>query len=180
MKIATRGPPLFQSPFSGLRKVLQGADATTLPVEKREMSINERAVIRFAGPDDLEWCVVHDPHVTEQIVRHKIVNDEIVVAETDGELIGYVRLEYLWSTIPYIGLVFVLKDYQNEGVGRGLVEFLREYLSERGHDMLLSSSQADEPEPQAWHRAMGFSECGILNCINEGGIGEIFFRMLLT
>ena len=30
------------------------------------MAVNERAIIRFAGPDDLEWCVVEDDHVTEQ------------------------------------------------------------------------------------------------------------------
>jgi len=34
----------------------------------------------------------------------------------------------------------------------------------------------DEPEPQAWHRHMGFVECGIINGINENGIGEVFFR----
>ena len=42
--------------------------------------------------------------------------------------------------------------------------------------MLYSSSQADEPEAQAWHRRMGFEECGIVSGINEGGIGEVFFR----
>ena len=34
----------------------------------------------------------------------------------------------------------------------------------------------NEAEPQAWHRAAGFRECGIIAGINEGGIGEVFFR----
>jgi ribosomal protein S18 acetylase RimI-like enzyme len=144
------------------------------------MSVRERAIVRFAGPDDLEWCVVNDDHVTEQVVRHKIVNDEIIVAEIDGQLIGYVRLEYLWSTIPYLGVIWVLEDYRHEGIGRRLLDYIIQFLSERGHDVLLSSSTANEPEPQAWHRAMGFKECGILNGINEGGVGEIFFRRDLT
>ena len=144
------------------------------------MSVRERAIVRFAGPDDLEWCVVNDDHVTEQVVRHKIVNDEIVVAEIDGQLIGYVRLEYLWSTIPYIGVIWVIEDYRHEGIGRRLLDFVVQFLSERGYDVILSSSTASEPEPQAWHRAMGFKECGVLNGINEGGVGEIFFRRDLT
>jgi hypothetical protein len=28
-----------------------------------------------------------------------------------------------------------------------------------------------------WHRKMGFAECGIINGINEAGIGEVFFRL---
>lgn len=45
--------------------------------------------------------------------------------------------------------------------------------------MLLSSSQADEFEPQTWHRHMGFVECGRLEGINEGGVDEVFFRKQL-
>ncbi|RLI53129.1 MAG: hypothetical protein DRO87_12090 [Candidatus Thorarchaeota archaeon] len=140
----------------------------------------ESVVVRLAGPEDLEWCVVEDGHVTEKVIRQKIINDEIIVAEIDNYLIGYIRLEYLWSTIPYIGLVFVVEEYRDSGVGRRLIDFLVSFLDNRGHDFLLSSSQADEPEPQAWHRAMGFSECGFISGLNENGIGEVFFRKDVT
>ena len=144
------------------------------------MGIQGRALVRFAGPEDLEWCVVGDIHVTEKVVRNKIVNDECVVVELDGQLIGYIRLEYLWSTVPYIGLIFVMEEYQNEGIGRKMLGFLEEHLRAHGHDVLMSSSQANEPNPQAWHRAAGFVECGIILGLNEGGIGEVFFRKRLT
>jgi hypothetical protein len=49
-------------------------------------------------------------------------------------------------------------------------------LRSAGHSAFLSSSQVDEPNPQAWHRHMGFVECGILAGLNEGGVGELFFR----
>ena len=144
------------------------------------MSVIERVIVRFAGPEDLEWCVVEDGHVTEQVIRHKIVNDEIVIAELDGQPIGYIRIEYLWSIIPYIGLIFVIDLYRKEGVGRKILAYLEDYLRGRGHDALYSSSQANKPEPQAWHRSVGFVESGIISGINEGGIGEVFFRKSLT
>ncbi len=144
------------------------------------MSIKERAIVRFAGPEDLEWCVVEDGLVIEKIMRNKIVNDEIIVAEVDGQLAGYIRLEYLWSTTPYVGLIFVVDEYRKEGIGRKMMDFLEDYLKSRGHDTLMSSSQANEPEPQAWHRAIGFEECGMIAGLNDGGIGEIFFRKQLN
>jgi GNAT superfamily N-acetyltransferase len=144
------------------------------------MSVNERVIVRFAGPELLEWCVVEDGHVTEQVIRHKIINDEIIIAELDGEPIGYLRLEYLWSTIPYIGVIFVIEDYRDEGVGRKILAFLEDHLRSRGHDVLFSSSTANESEPQNWHRSVGFVESGIITGINEGGIGEVFFRKQLT
>lgn len=144
------------------------------------MSVIERTLVRFAGPEDLEWCVVEDDHVTEQIIRNKIVNDEIIIAEIDGRQIGYIRIEYLWSIKPYIGVIFVEDDYRREGIGRKMLNFLANHLIKYGHDELYSSSQANEPEPQAWHRGNGFVECGIINGINEGAIGEIFFRKSLV
>jgi len=143
------------------------------------MSVYERVIVRFAGPEVLEWCVVEDSYVTEQVIRHKIVNDEIIIAELDGQPIGYLRLEYLWSNIPYIGVVFVEDDYRKEGIGRKILAYLEDYLRSRGHDVLYSSSTANEAEPQAWHRSVGFEESGIITGINEGGIGEIFFRKSL-
>ena len=144
------------------------------------MSVNERVIVRFAGPEVLEWCVVEDNLVTEQVIRHKIINDEIIIAELDGQPIGYLRLEYLWSNIPYIGVIFVIELYRNEGIGRKILAFLEDHLRSRGHDALYSSSQTNEPEPQAWHRSVGFMESGIISGFNEGGIGEVFFRKSLS
>ena len=144
------------------------------------MSVKERVIVRFAGPEDLEWSVVEDGHVTERIIRHKIINDEIIIAELDGQPIGYLRLEFLWSTIPYIGVIFVIESYRNEGIGQKILAFLEDHLRSIGHDVLYSSSQTNEPEPQAWHRSVGFVESGIIFGINEGGIGEVFFRKSLT
>ena len=136
--------------------------------------------MRFAGPEDLEWCVVEDGLVLEKIMRNKIVNDEIIVVEVDGQLTGYIRLGFLWSTIPYIGMFFVVDEYRKGGIGRKMQDFLEEHLRSRGYDMLLSSSHANEPEPQAWYRSIGFNECGIISCLNEGGIGEVFFMKRLV
>jgi N-acetylglutamate synthase-like GNAT family acetyltransferase len=133
---------------------------------------------RLARLADL--CFVRqDGYLPESLVRQKIDRQEVFVAECDGTLVGYARIEYLWSLVPYLALISVLPSYQRHGAGRSMLRAINAHLCSRGLDALYSSSQADEPEPQAWHRHVGFEECGFIAGINDGGVGEVFFRMRL-
>jgi GNAT superfamily N-acetyltransferase len=136
--------------------------------------------VRFATMEDFEWCASLDDHINNEMLRRKIEASEILLAETSGHLMGYLRFDYFWSSIPYIALIRVREDRRKQGIGRAMLAFLENHAIERGVDIILSSSQANEAEPQAWHRHVGFEECGILNGINEDGVGEIFFRKKLV
>ena len=117
-----------------------------------------------------------DHYLPAEIVRRKIEWLEVIVAELNGDLVGYLRLEYLWSRVPYIALIHVSPEHRRQGIGKALLSYAEEFLRERGHEVLYSSSQVDEAEPQAWHRHVGFEECGVIAGVNQGGIGEVFFR----
>jgi len=130
---------------------------------------------------DLDGCIALDqPTVPAEVIERKIAQREIIVAEKSGLLVGYLRLEYLWSIVPYIALIWVVEDQRQQGIGFRLLHYLEDALRQQGHTALYSSSQANEPAPQAWHRHVGFEECGFIAGINEGGIGEIFFRKDLS
>jgi N-acetylglutamate synthase-like GNAT family acetyltransferase len=135
----------------------------------------EQPKSRFTTLTDLDF-VSQDKHIPTEKVAHKIHQNEVIVSELEGQLVGYLRLEYLWSLVPYIALITVEDAYRRMGVGKSLLAFSAKYLAEHDHLWLYSSSQADEPEPQAWHRHMGFKDCGIIAGINAGGVSEIFFR----
>ena len=143
----------------------------------------DEIVIRFARLDDLDFAY-QDGYIPTRVLKRKIeaqtaLNpdriEDIVIAERNGKRVGYVRLEYLWSIVPYIALIQVSPEYRRCGVGKALLRFIETFLHDAGHETLYSSSQADEPEPQAWHRHVGFEECGFITSIN-GGVGEVFFR----
>lgn len=137
----------------------------------------DRIEVRFADQTDLDGCIALDhPAIPAEVIKRKVEQREIIVAEKAGQLVGYLRLEYLWSVVPYIALIWVVEDQRQQGIGSAMLRYLEDVLRERGHTALYSSSQANEPEPQAWHRHAGFEECGFIVGINEGGIGEIFFR----
>lgn len=136
-------------------------------------------VVRPGDDGDLAWLVANDGHLDESGLRSKLAAGEIVVAEITGERVGLLRLDHLWSAVPFVALVRVVEPARRRGVGRALVAFTADRARARGADVLLSSATADEAAPQAWHLAVGFEECGFIAGLNPGGVGEVVFRRRL-
>jgi GNAT superfamily N-acetyltransferase len=134
---------------------------------------------RLARLDDLDF-VAQDGYIPLDTVRRKIEDEEVFVAVRDTAPVGYARIEYMWSLVPFLSLILVQPSHRRQGAGKALLHAIEEFLRPRGHDALYSSSTIDEPEPQAWHRHVGFEECGIITGINREGVGEIFFRKRLS
>ncbi len=129
--------------------------------------------VRFANISDFDF-LNSNVYISEEILNRKIEFQGFIVAEIDENSVGFLQLEYLWSLVPYIALIRVLPKYRRKGVGKKLLKFTEDFLRRNEHQKIYSSSQANEPKPQEWHRHVGFEECGIITGINEG-VGEIFF-----
>lgn len=112
-------------------------------------------ITRWARVDDATLPFIATG-IPPSVVSARIDGRFIAVAEVAGEPVGGLQLEYLWGALPYIAMIRVLSHWQRRGVGRTLLGFVETALSAAGHSALLSSSQANEPEPQAWHLRMGF------------------------
>ena len=135
-------------------------------------------MVRIAASGDLDFIKQKSGLPRERLLQ-KIQRDEILILSVNDEPVGHLWFAFLWSEIPFIDLIYIKEDYQKRGLSRVLLGFLEAYLQESGFDVLYSSSQMDEPEPQAWHRHVGFEECGVISGMNDGGIGEAFFRKVI-
>ncbi|MBP3916539.1 MULTISPECIES: GNAT family N-acetyltransferase [unclassified Clostridium] len=135
--------------------------------------------IRFAEMYDLDSCVELDLHKNTDIIKNKITMNEVIVAEVNNEVIGCLKIEYIWTHLPFISYIVIRKDFRSSGIGKSMLSFLEKHLREDGQSTLLSSTMTDAVNPQKWHLKMGFIECGILCGINENGVGEIFFKKSL-
>jgi ribosomal protein S18 acetylase RimI-like enzyme len=135
--------------------------------------------VRYACESDLP-PLSERLHLEPLALDYVLRSNQLVVAERDGAVAGFLLLQYLWYVVPYISLIWVLPGQRGSGIGKSLLEFVESHLAAQGHTALYSSSQADEPQPQAWHRRMGFEDCGIIVGVNAGSVGELFFRKSLA
>lgn len=135
--------------------------------------------IRLAVAADIPELQKLDRWLSEEKWQRKIHCEEVIVLEADGQLSGLLRFSLLWTTVPFIGLIYIKPELQKKGCSRKMLEFLKAHLKKQGYVALLSSSQTNEVEPQMWHVHMGFKTNGIIENIDDDNIGEIVYRMLL-
>jgi GNAT superfamily N-acetyltransferase len=135
--------------------------------------------VRFALKTDIPQLRQLDSWPHDTVWQNKIAFKEVIVLEADSTLVGLARYTLLWTTVPFLGLIFILKPYRNQGLSRRLLDFLCDHLRAEGCVALLSSSQTDEVAPQNWHRHMGFHTNGVIENIADDNVGEIVYRLLL-
>lgn len=136
--------------------------------------------IRFARESDLPKLKKLDTELTRKQLSGKVQAHEVVVAEHLGALLGCLRIEFMWTKIPYITWIFVSKTFRNQDIAASLLRFLKERLKKNGHKFLLSSFQNNAPLSRRWHKKVGFKTCGKVDLINTDGSSEIFCRLKLT
>ena len=138
-----------------------------------------KPTIRLAALSDIAALQALDPWPKAKTWQQKITNAEVIVLEVDAQVVGLARYAVLWTTVPFLGLIEIDAAHRKKGYSRPMLEFLKQHLREQGFVALLSSSQTDESEPQAWHRHMGFKSNGIIENIADDDIGEIVYRLML-
>ncbi len=138
------------------------------------------ATVRLAQADDLSDLQRLDPWPKERIWRQKIAAGEVMVPELDGGVVGLMRYDLLWTTVPFLGLIEIEAAHRGKGYSWLMLSFLKDHLREQGYVALLSSSQTDEPEAQRWHLHMGFSSNGIIENIMDEGVGDVVYRLMLS
>jgi GNAT superfamily N-acetyltransferase len=118
--------------------------------------------VEYSVEADDGWLADRDKQVRPEVLRAKVARGEYIVATSGDERIGFLRYSYMWSTVPFVDLVFVEPEHRNRGAARAMVDLLQAKARSLGRSMIMSSSQSDEPEPQAWHRRIGFRDAGAI------------------
>lgn len=141
--------------------------------------------ITFADILDLDRYRVFDPHskyINRDLISRKFQNNEIIIAKEDNDIVGLLRLNYIWSTRPYIEFIFVKEEKRGLGIGKQLLGFLEDYLVKEKYAYLFSSSEEQDKAAIEWHTKNGFKEMGKLTDLNlpHDTTAEIFFSKKIS
>ena len=136
--------------------------------------------IRRGQKSDFEWFRENDHHVGSEWIERCLNHAEYILAVEGHNTNGFLRFSLFWGKIPYMDLIWVVPNHRRQGLGTALLGFWEREMRQRGATVLMTSSVADELEPQAWHKRNGFKECGQLTFGHLAPTPEVFFVKDLT
>jgi ribosomal protein S18 acetylase RimI-like enzyme len=104
----------------------------------------------------------------KELLKQKVENDladsniHVLLAEADGEIIGYVqgevmcRSDYVPRTVGHVSLMYVVKELRRKGVGRRLVKELCEFFNSDKVEDLTVRYIIGNKEAEGFWRKLGF------------------------
>lgn len=118
-------------------------------------------MIRYAQNDDLEALMKYDTHIAGRELENSISSRHVPVSFENGTLVGWLRFNLFWDSIPFMNMLYVLPEHRGKGHGSALVDFWEKEMLESGYKMLLTSTLSNE-QAQFFYRKKGYTDCGSL------------------
>ena len=91
----------------------------------------------------------------------KVRNRQGYVCVRDRKIIGILRYNLFWDSIPFCSLLFIREDRQRKGYGRVLTAHWEKAMKDLGFGLVMTSTQSDE-NAQHFYRSLGYRDCGAL------------------
>ena len=133
--------------------------------------------VRPAVVDDLAAVVRLERSGDSDACRRRIGRRRYLLLVCGGDVVGLARLDWIWESVPYLGLIRIEPEFRGRGYSRLLLRAVTDRARDAGQPRLFSSSTAGESAPQAWHRHLGFRDAGMIKQLNDSGEDEVFFHL---
>lgn len=132
--------------------------------------------IRYANIKDEMWLKLYDKHIQEEQLHESILTNKILLILDNDSYVGWLRYNFFWDQIPFINMLYILKEYQNKGYGRQLMDYFEHEMALKKHKLILTSSLSNEMA-QNFYRKLKYKDCGSLLLLNEP-LEIIFYKNL--
>ena len=117
--------------------------------------------VRPAALIDLDWLAANDRHIARSVLEESIRQGRVLIAEAEGEPVGWLRWNLFWDNTPFMNLLYLLEDHREKGLGRALVTRWEADMAAAGHQRLMTSTQSNE-SAQHFYRKLGYRDAGAL------------------
>ena len=132
--------------------------------------------IEYTTPADAEVWLGFDRHMANDELLRKIPGKRCYLLKEDGKIVGVMRYNMFWDSIPFLTLIYLGKPARGKGYGRRAMEHWEAEMSALGHRLVMTSTQVDE-EAQHFYRKLGYKDAGclLLDMEPHRQPAEIFF-----
>lgn len=132
--------------------------------------------VKYVQKENKTFWFRLDKHLPNAEFERKVRDKQGYVLFDGPSPVGILRYNLFWDTIPFCNLIFIDWEHQRKGYGRKLMGFWENEMKALGHDMVLVSTQADEPA-QHFYRKLGYRDAGglLTNIPGHEQPMELFF-----
>lgn len=115
--------------------------------------------IRHATINDISLVLLHDRHISKRELENSVFLGRVLIAELNGNFIGWLRYNLFWDNTPFMNLLYVLEGHQLKGFGTRLVSFWEDEMRALGYKTVLTSTQQNETA-QHFYTRLGYKAIG--------------------
>lgn len=115
----------------------------------------------YASQKDSKWLKNKDHHIDSVILKGKVDAKEILIAQSDNKVIGWLRFGFFWDSIPFMNMLVVEEEYRSTGIGKKLVQYWEKEMKRRKYKLVMTPSLSNE-EAQHFYRKLGYADAGSL------------------
>ena len=115
--------------------------------------------IRTAVPADLDGIRNYDRHIPAARLEDCIRRGQVVVLEDNGKILGVLRWNLFWQSLPFLDLIFLDDALRGQGWGTEMMALWEINMAEQGFRHALLSTQEDETS-KFFYEKLGYTLCG--------------------
>lgn len=117
--------------------------------------------VDIATDSDYEFIINRDRHITKDLVKAKIKEQEIYILRESNQEIGWMRFNYFWDNTPFMNMIWIDDEYRGMGYGTKVVHYWEELMRKKGFSVVMTSTQSNE-DAQHFYRKLGYKDIGCL------------------
>lgn len=115
----------------------------------------------YKGIYSEETLIGYDVKKNEQIMQNIVNNSEIeiYVATADDRIVGFMTCGKPYKPFKHyeqeVGLLYILKEYQKQGIGKGFFEIAQKQVKEAGYNEFMVAVNSQNANAIQFYLAMG-------------------------
>lgn len=132
--------------------------------------------IYTAEEKDLAMLLENDTHISEDELKISIILKRVYIANSAGEepeLIGWLRYNLFWDSIPFLNMLYIQNDQKRKGYGTKLVGYWEDQMRQIHHHSVMTSTAQNE-YAQHFYEKLGYKAVG--SFMPKDGPLEIIFQ----